>query len=113
MKGQEMAVPRTILRKGHFAIVLQDGPMSSGFLLPVSAQLIIDQRCTDTDGNICVTDPVKPTDIMVSIDGLKAELDALVDETLFAIVSRAAHRFEKRCAFSNDNLANNGGGAEC
>jgi hypothetical protein len=106
VKGHTMAVPGTILRKGHFAFVLHDWPTSDGTLLPASAQLVIARRTVDGDGNICVTDPIEPADIMLSVDGLKAELDALVDETLFAIVSRAAHHLEKRCAFSNDNSSN-------
>lgn len=110
-----MAVPRTILRKGHFAIVLHDWPMSDGTLLPASAQLVIARRSTDPDGNICVTDLIEPADIMASVDGIKAELDALVDETLFAIVTRAAHRLENRRAFSNDNSSNaaNGEDRDC
>lgn len=110
-----MAVPRTILRKGRFAIVLHDWPMADGVLMPAAAQLVIARRALHHDGNICITGPIKPADIMRSVEGLKAELDALVDETLSAIVSRAAQSLEKCSAVSNDNAshASNGENRDC
>jgi hypothetical protein len=101
---QNVHTSTTILRKGPFAIVLRDRPRDSDrSLLPASAQVVIDRRCIEDDGYTCITGRLGPMDVKASIDGLKADLDALVDETLFAIVARAADRFESR-RFANDNM---------
>jgi hypothetical protein len=108
---EKLTASLAALRKGRFAMVLNNWPAPHGeTFLPASAQLVLSGMATDPTGNICLTPPLKPADILASVDVLKAELDALVDETLFAIVSRAAHCFETRRKHSNDNFLDFEGG---
>jgi hypothetical protein len=91
----------TVVRKDRFAILLNDWPSSRGeLLLPSSAQLVLNGRANGSYSEL--TGQLAVGEILASVDSLKAELDALADEALFAIVSRAAQQFERRRS-SNDN----------
>lgn len=104
---------KTVIRRNSFGIVLDgSGLRATNLPTALSAQLILNNKVLDENGNLCVTGRTGFREIVQAIDSLKSELEELTADTMLWLLKSIASPRTTFQIISNDNhkLV---GGAHC